>query len=176
RPGEPSKVSARALRLEFSLGSLVRGEWRITDALLESPSFGAGLGETGHVILPVPKLGFDLEGVAIDRMVIEDGRAVLTDAASGSRVVLEQLAFRGELRSLAGPMKGEGSFRIGDRQFPYRVSTGRVSDDAGMKVRLAVDSVDHPLTLEADVTVRAEQGAPRFEGQVQVARPVGRAP
>ncbi|PWT85034.1 MAG: hypothetical protein C5B56_14645 [Proteobacteria bacterium] len=176
RPGEPSKVSARALRLEFSLGSLVRGEWRIHDASLESPVFGAGLDETGRVELSVPKLGFDLEGVAIDRLVIENGRAVLADASSGSRVVLEQVAFRGELRSLAGPIKGEGSFRIGDRQFPYRVSTGRISEDAGMKVRLAVDSVDSPLTLETDVTVRIEQGTPRFEGQIQVARPVGRAP
>ena len=37
RPNEGGKVSARALRLEFALGALVRGEWRITDAQLEGP-------------------------------------------------------------------------------------------------------------------------------------------
>ena len=33
RPNEGSKVRARALRIEFALGALVRGAWRITDAL-----------------------------------------------------------------------------------------------------------------------------------------------
>ena len=112
RPNEGSKVRARALRIEFALGALVRGAWRIADARLEGPELTAGLDPSGHLSWPVPKLGFDLEGVAIERLNIEDGRAVLVDAASDSRLVLDKVEFHGELRSLAGPVKGDGSFVV----------------------------------------------------------------
>jgi large subunit ribosomal protein L24 len=54
RPNEPDRVRARALRVEFALGSLVRGEWKIADARLEGPEFAAGLNSLGHVVLPAP--------------------------------------------------------------------------------------------------------------------------
>ncbi|HZD61304.1 MAG TPA: AsmA family protein [Xanthobacteraceae bacterium] len=176
RPNEGSKVRARALRIEFALGALVRGAWRITDARLEGPELTAGLDPSGHLSWPVPKLGFDLEAVAIERLNIEDGRAVLVDDASDSRLVLDKVEFHGELRSLAGPVKGDGSFVVAGQQYPYSVSTGRIAGDGGVKVRLAVNPVDLPLTTEADLTISIERGAPRFEGSIQVARAVGRAP
>ena len=176
RPNEGSKVRARALRIEFALGALVRGAWRIADARLEGPELTAGLDPTGHLSWPVPKLGFDLEGVAIERLNIEDGRAVLVDAASNSRLVLDKMEFHGELRSLAGPVKGDGSFVVAGQHYPYSVSTSRIADDGGVKVRLAVNPVDLPLTAEADLTILIERGTPRFEGSIQVARAVGRAP
>ena len=36
--------------------------------------------------------------LSIDRLRIEDGRATLTDAVSGSRLVLDQMQFEGEVR------------------------------------------------------------------------------
>ena len=176
RPNEGSKVRARALRIEFALGALVRGAWRIADARLEGPELTAGLDPTGHLSWPVPKLGFDLEAVAIERLNIEDGRAVLVDDASNSRLVLDKMEFHGELRSLAGPVKGDGSFVVAGQHYPYSVSTSRIADDGGVKVRLAVNPVDLPLTAEADLTILIERGTPRFEGSIQVARAVGRAP
>ena len=176
RPDDGSKVRARALRIEFALGALVRGAWRIADARLEGPELTAGLDPSGHLSWPVPKLGFDLDGVAIERLNIEDGRAVLVDAASNSRLVFDKVEFHGELRSLAGPVKGDGSFVVAGQTYPYRVSTSRVADDGGVKVRLAVEPVDAPLTAEADLTISIERGTPRFEGGIQVTRAVGRAP
>jgi uncharacterized protein involved in outer membrane biogenesis len=176
RPNEGSKVRARALRIEFALGALVRGAWRIADARLEGPELTAGLDPTGHLSWPVPKLGFDLETVAIERLNIEDGRAVLVDDASNSRLVLDKMEFHGELRSLAGPIKGDGSFVVAGQHYPYSVSTSRFADDGSVKVRLAVNPVDLPLTSEADLTILIERGTPRFEGSIQVARAVGRAP
>ena len=176
RPDEGSKVRARALRIEFALGALVRGTWRITDARLEGPELTAGLDPSGHLSWPVPKLDFNLEAVAIERLNIEDGRAVLVDGASDSHLVLDKMEFHGELRSLAGPVKGDGSFVVAGQHYPYSVSTSRIADDGGVKVRLAVSPVDLPLTAEADLTVFIERGTPRFEGGIQVARAVGRAP
>ena len=176
RPGEGRKVRARALRIEFALSALMRGEWRIADARLEGPEFAAGLDGAGQVTWPVPKLGFDLEGVSIDHLHIQDGRATFADAANDSRLVLDKLEFNGELRALSGPIKGEGSFVLAGQHYPYRLSTSRIAGNGGIKVRLAVDPIDLPLTAEADVTISVERGMPRFEGSLQLARPVGRAP
>jgi uncharacterized protein involved in outer membrane biogenesis len=176
RPDEGSKVRARLLRIEFALGALARGEWRIAEARLEGPEFAAGLDPSGRLAWPVPKLGFDLEGVSIARLQIEDGRATLADAASDTRLVLEQLAFSGEVRSLAGPVKGDGSFVVAGHRYPYRIATSRIADDGGAKVRFAVAPVDQPLAAEADVSIWVERGLPRFEGTIQLARAVGRAP
>ncbi len=176
RPEEIGRVRARALRIEFALGALLRGEWRIADARLDGPEFAAGVDSSGRVAWPVPKLGFDLEGVSIERLQIEDGRAILADAASDTRVVLDKLDFKGEVRSLAGPIKGQGSFVVAGRHYPYRLSASRIAADGGMKVRLAVDPIDHPLTAEADLTIWIEHAKPHFEGSIQLARAVGRAP
>ena len=86
------------------------------------------------------------------------------------------MEFHGELRSLAGPVKGDGSFVVAGQHYPYSVSTSRIADDGGVKVRVAVNPVDLPLTAEADLTISIERGTPRFEGSIQVARAVGRAP
>src|SRR5262245_17622104 len=98
RPEEGSKVRARLLRIEFALGALARGEWRIADARLESPELSAGVDGSGRLAWPVPKLGFDLEAVSIARLHIQDGRASLTDAASDARVALARRA--GQRRGL----------------------------------------------------------------------------
>ncbi|MFL6821224.1 MAG: AsmA family protein, partial [Xanthobacteraceae bacterium] len=176
RPEEGSKVRARLLRIEFALGALARGEWRIAEAQLEGPEFTAGLDGTGRVAWPVPKLGFDLEGVSIARLQIQDGRASLADAASDARVVLEKFDFTGEVRSLVGPAKGEGSFVVAGQRYPYRLAIGRIADDGAAKVRLAVDATGQPIAAEADISLWLQRGVPRFEGSLQVARAVGRAP
>jgi large subunit ribosomal protein L24 len=176
RRGMVGNMRAQALRVEFALGALVRGEWRIADARLEEPEFAAGLDEHGRLAWPIPKFGFDLEGVSIDRLRIEGGRATLSDAASGSSLVVDQLEFRGELRSLAGPIKGEGSFRSAGQHFPYRFSSSRVAEDGSVKLRLAVDPADRPVAAEVDVSISMDRGMPRFEGAIQLARLVSRAP
>src|SRR5262249_51938732 len=176
RPEEGSKVRARLLRIEFALGALARGEWRIADAHLEGPEFSAGLDGSGRLAWPVPKLGFSLESVSIARLHIQDGRASLADAANDGHLVLEKLEFTGELRSLAGPVKGDGSFVVARQRYPSRIATRPIAEGSGAKVRFGVDPIDQPLAAEADVSIWIERGMPRFEGSVQFARAVGRAP
>ena len=122
-----------------------------------------------------PRSAFDPEGVSIQRLNIEDGRAILGDAASGTRLTLDKIEFKGEVRSLAGPVKGEGSFVVGGHHYPYRVALGRVADDGGIKLRLTVDPIDRPLTADADLSIWVDRGAPRYEGSLTLARAVGRA-
>ena len=112
-PREAGKVRARALCVEFALGSLVRGEWRVADAELEGPEFAVGLDGSGRLAWPIPKIGFDPEGVSIERLNIRDGRAVCTDAASGSRLGARQAGVHGRVALAGGPGKGRGLLRGG---------------------------------------------------------------
>jgi len=176
RADQPGSVRARALRVEFGLGALVRGEWRVSEARVQGPEISAGLDENGELTGPVPRLGFNTQAISIEHLHVEDGRAILTHAESGSRLVLDHIEFRGELRSLSGPVKGEGSFVTAGQHFPYRLSATRIGQDNAAKLRLVVDPIEGPFVAELELTVSLERGAPHFEGQLQFNRPVGRAP
>jgi AsmA family/AsmA-like C-terminal region len=176
RPGDPAKTRAQALRIEFALGDLMRGTWRAPDMTLQGPELTLSLDPSGHLAWSAPTIGLDPDAVSIEHLEIADGRATFTDAASGTRLVLDRLDFTGQVRSLLGPVKGEGSFAIEGQHYPFRLAVGRPADDGSVKVRLNVDPIDHPRTIDVDGTIVVERGLPRFEGTLQVARPVGRSP
>src|SRR2546421_12200461 len=123
-----SDLPARRLSVEFELGALARGEWRATKVRLEGVDFAIGLDRSGRIDWPVPAISKEAEALSIQRLDIVDGRALFRDATSDSYAVLEKFQFQGELRSLAGPLKGEGSFLLGGQQYPYRISAGRAGD------------------------------------------------
>jgi large subunit ribosomal protein L24 len=175
RPGDPAKTRARALRIEFALGDLVHGTWRAPDMTLQGPELTLSLDSSGRLVWSAPTIGLDPDAVSIEHLEIADGRATFADAASGARLVLDQLEFTGQVRSLLGPVKGEGSFSIEGQHYPFRLAVSRPGDD-GVKVRLNVDPIDHPRTIDLDGSILVEQGRPSFEGSLQLTRPAGRGP
>jgi hypothetical protein len=100
------KLRARSLAIEFALGALVRGQLRAVEMRVGGPELNLGIGPSGQIDWPQASMGFDPDALSIERLALEDGRAVLTDAASGARTVLDKLWFIGDVRSLAGPFKG----------------------------------------------------------------------
>jgi large subunit ribosomal protein L24 len=172
---EIGSLRARKVSIEFSLGSLVRGEWKASDVRVEGAEFAAALDRNGRLEWPAPAIGFDPDSISIEHLDIRDSRALLADSASGSGIVLDQVEFSGELRTLAGPLKGQGSFYLAGLHYPYRISASRTGDE-GVRVHLNVDPIDRPLTADADGFVSIDNGMPRFVGMVTVARPVSRAP
>jgi uncharacterized protein involved in outer membrane biogenesis len=176
RPGDGTTVRARALHIEYALGALVRGEWRVDEARLDGPEFEIGLDGDARVLWPLPSSGFAPQQASIQRLSIKDGRATLVDAPSGSRLVLDDIEFVGSLGSLVGPVKGEGTFVAAGHHYPYRIGMSRIADDGSVKVRLNVDPIDRQLTAEANVSIWVEHRTPRFEGSIAFARPDGRLP
>jgi large subunit ribosomal protein L24 len=175
RAGAPSAVQANKLGIEFALGALVRGEWRATDVRIERAQFDLGLDANGRLEWPAPRVGFDPDAISIQNLDIVDSRVRL-HGITGSGVVFDKFEFQGELRSLLGPVKGAGAFVLNGQHYPFRLAVGRPGDDGAARVRLNVDPIDLPLIADADATITVEDGIPRFEGSMQVARPVGRAP
>ena len=174
RPGEAGSLQARRVDIEFALGSLVRGEWKATDVRIDGAELALGIDRNGRPDWPAPSGSFDPNSISIEHLDIRDGRVLLADAASGASAVLDRFEFKGELRTLAGPLKGQGSFYLDGQHYPYRVAATRAGDS--VRVRLTADPIDLPLTAEADAVISLEDGIPRFDGTLQFARPVGRAP
>jgi large subunit ribosomal protein L24 len=171
-----ARLKARELRIEFGLGPLLRGELRAVDTRLIGPNVRLGLDADGRLDWPTAEARIDPDQLSIERLSIVDGRAVLGDARSGAGVVLDKLWFSGELRSLAGPVKGEGGFSADGERYSYRISAGRSDADGAAKLKLGLDPSEHPLTMEADGTLRLQNGAPAFEGTLALTRPAGIAP
>jgi AsmA-like protein len=172
-PGRDARLRARALRVEFSLAPLMRGEWRAAQLHIEGPQVAIGIDADGRVEVPQVAIAFDPDQLSFEQVDIEDGRAVLLDAASGTRAVLDQLWFKGDVRSLLGPFKGEGAFVSSGQLYGYRIAGSRRGDDGGMRLRLSVNPSDQPLTVETDGTLSVEAGRPRYEGTLTLARPAG---
>ena len=175
RRDEVGSLRARRLSIEFSLGSLARGEFKATDVILEGAEITIALDRNGRLEWPAPSVGFDPEAISIERLDIRDSRALLADAASGYGVVLDKFDFKGELRTLSGPVKGQGSFYADGQHYPYRIAASRVGDER-LRVRFNIDPIDRPLTVDTEGFLSIENGAPRFVGSVTLARPLTRAP
>ena len=171
--GGSDRIRAGALNVEFALAPLMRGEWRATDLHLSGPQLHLGLDKSGHVQAPVLAIGFKPDALTIDRLGIDGGKIVLSDAANGNTVTLDRLYFNGQAASLAGPFKGEGGVTIAGSQFPFRISTGRYADDGKLKIHVNINPVEHPLAIEADGTLAVHDGAPQFDGAMKVQRLVG---
>jgi uncharacterized protein involved in outer membrane biogenesis len=171
---DAGRFKARELAIEFRLGPLLRGQWRAAEMRLVGPEIRLGIDAAGHIDWPAAPGDLDPDALVIEGLSVDGGHALLTEAGSGRRLALDQLWFHGEVRSLLGPVKGEGGFLVDDERFSYRLAASHLDDEAGVKVRLAIDPSDHPLTIEAEGALHVEQPGPRFDGTLTLARPVGR--
>ena len=118
------KVRADKLDVEFSLGELMRGEWRATELTINGLALDLGLDPQGRIDLPVASGKFNLGSLAIDRLNLT-GRIALHDAASRGTLELNDIAFSGDVRSLAGSVRGDGNFTLSGTRYPFRVSSGQ---------------------------------------------------
>jgi uncharacterized protein involved in outer membrane biogenesis len=173
--GQAPRLRAGRLELEVGLGPLLRGEIQASQVHLVAPQVSIGLDRSGAIDWPATAPSFRPEALSVSRFHVEDGDVTLTDAGSGSRLVLQKLSFDGDIRSLLGPFSGEGGFVAGGEPYSYRISGGRVEGAGGLKIRLGVDPLSYPLTTDIDGTLAVEHGRPKFEGALALARPAGAA-
>jgi len=172
-PAGGDALRASSLTIEFALGPLLRAEWRASEMRLSAPEIHLGIDRSGAIKGPAFAFNFDPDALSVDRLSVDGGKVILTDAASGATVALEKLWFNGELRSLLGPLKGEGAATFGGELYPYRLVTGRANSDGALRVHLNVDPVNKPLNIETDGMLSLVDGKAQFQGTWSLARPVG---
>jgi large subunit ribosomal protein L24 len=164
------QAKAREVYAELALGSLMRGSVRASELRVVGPEVSLTVAANGRVEFPAVRAGFDPDQFLIDKIAVEDGRVAFSDGASGTSVSLEGFWFKGDLRSLLGPAKGEGGFISEGERFGYRLATSRLGEDGSVKLRLGIDPSDRPLAIEADGSLKLEDNSPRFDGSLTLAR------
>ncbi len=166
------KVRADKLDVEFSLGSLMRGEWRATELTINGMALDLGLDAQGRIDWPASTGTFNLGSLAIDRLNLT-GRIALHDAASRGTLEMTDIAFGGDVRSLAGSVRGDGNFMLSGIRYPFRVSSGQTPDGSGTRVHLTVDPGARGRSVDLDGVLSFDARAPRFDGAVTLAGPGG---
>jgi uncharacterized protein involved in outer membrane biogenesis len=166
------KVRTDKLDVEFSLGSLMRGEWRATELTINGAALDLGLDAQGRIDWPAASGRFSLGSLAIDRLNLT-GRVALHDAASRGTLELNDIAFSGDVRSLAGAVRGDGNFTLSGTRYPFRVSSGQTVDGNGTRVHVTIDPGQRPLSVDLDGVLTFDARAPRFEGAITLASPAG---
>jgi large subunit ribosomal protein L24 len=166
------KVRADKLDVDFSLGALMRGEWRATELTINGMALDLGLDPQGRIDWPASTGKFNLGSLAIDRLNLT-GRVALHDAASRGTLELNDIAFSGDVRSLAGSVRGDGNFMLSGLRYPFRVSSGQSVDGGGTRVHLNIDPGARALSVDMEGVLSFEARAPRFEGTMVLATPAG---
>ncbi len=168
---DSGKIRADKLDVEFSLGSLMRGEVRANELTINGAALDLGLDSNGRIDWPSSTGGYNLGAVAIDRINLT-GRIALHDAASRSTIELEDIAFSGDVRALAGSVRGDGNFRLSGNRYPFRVSSSPGVGNVGTRLHLTIDPADVPLSIDLDGLLIFDKRAPRFDGALVLARPL----
>ena len=162
-PKDPTKLHADKLDVEFSLGSLLRGEWRATQLSLDGLALDIGLDKQGRVIAP-SKGEFNFGALAIDRLDLS-GRIALHDEASDSEFRLDGLDFSGDVRSLGGNLRGEGHVLLRGMRQPFRLTLSKASEGEATRLRLDLDSAQAgAMASSLDGALTFENRVPHFDG------------
>ncbi|MDA9532059.1 AsmA family protein [Bradyrhizobium sp. CCBAU 25338] len=165
------RLRADKLDVEFSLGSLMRGEWRATELSVGGMAVDLGLDARGRVDLPSSASGtFNLASLAIERLNLT-GRIALHDAASRSTLELNDIAFSGDVRSLAGSVRGDGSFSAAGVRYPFRVSSGPSADGSATRLHFNIDPGERAILADLEGVLAFDNRQPKFDGALTLAVP-----
>lgn len=165
------RLRADKLDVEFSLGSLMRGEWRATELSVGGMAVDVGLDARGRVDLPATANGaFNLASLAIERLNLT-GRIALHDAASRSTLELNDITFSGDVRSLAGSVRGDGSFTASGVRYPFRVASGPSADGSATRLHLNIDPGERAILADLEGVLAFDNRLPKFDGALTLAVP-----
>lgn len=170
------RLRADKLDVEFSLSSLMRGEWRATELSVGGMAADLGLDAKGKVDLPSTASGtFNLASLAIERLNLTGGLA-LHDAASRSTLELNDIVFSGDVRSLAGSVRGDGNFTAAGVRYPFRVSSGPSPDGSATRLHLNIDPGERAILADLEGVLAFDNRQPKFDGALTLAVPPTKKP
>src|SRR6202023_3170129 len=125
------------------------GEWRANELTINGLSLDLGLDPQGRIDWPVSVGTLNLGSLSIDRLNLT-GRIALHDAASRETLELNDIAFSGDVRSLAGVVRGDGNFVLSGARYPFRISSGQSGDGGGTRVHFNIDPGARALSIDLD--------------------------
>ncbi len=163
----PASGTADLVQLELSLASLLRGELRITDGLVERPTI------VWRDVPPTPGANaapLDIPAsVVIEKLSLRD--AEFRRNGPGG---VETMSARGDLgveaQSLVGPWKAQGRIDFAGRRYDLRWASGVIDNDGRAALKMSLQDGGFAFVAEADGVLTIDRkgwrAPPRFEGRV----------
>jgi hypothetical protein len=161
--GEGGKIqgSVGRFRLRMAVPPLLRGEVRITQALLQgadltiNPAIGASNS--------LPTLSDGWTSIGFDRLLIQDSRISLVRPDGAEPLRAERMDGQVEATSLLGPFRGSIGFDLQGGRRSLRFSTGRI-DDNSLRLKALLEHELVAARTEYDGVLRYENRTLGGEG------------
>jgi hypothetical protein len=164
------KLRADTFDVEFSLGDLMRGEWRANELTVGGMALDLGIDSKGKLDLPSASGKFNLPALSIDRLNLT-GRVALHHAASHGTLELNDIVFSGDVRSLGGSLRGDGAVSVQGARYPFRVLSSQDKDSNGLRVHLNVDPGQRPVMADVEGLISFANRSPQFDGAFTLSSP-----
>ncbi|WP_159592029.1 AsmA family protein [Chelativorans xinjiangense] len=164
QPGEAA-MTIDEFSMDAELAPFLSGELLIFDMRLVRPSASLEIGPSGSIDWAMrPSSPFDPHQVTLEKVTISDGIIAIHQQASGRTIQLSDIDTELSARSLAGPWRVNGALAVDGMPVALSASTGTVSEEGGMRVRISAEPRDYPLSLETDGQAQFVEGEGLYAG------------
>jgi hypothetical protein len=163
-PAQPS-MTIEEFSMDAELAPFMRGELLIFDMRLVRPEAVFNVDADGSIDWASrPSNMLDPSQIRLEKVRVTEGKVTLTHATSGRTHRLTEINADISAATLAGPWRMEGSLRLDGMRTAVSVSTGTVTPEGGMRVRLRAAPERYPFDVEADGLARIEKAAGLYTG------------
>lgn len=163
-PDAPS-MTVETFSMDAELAPFMRGEFLIFDMRLHKPAMVIDVADNGLIDWTIrPNTPFDASEVTLEKISVTDGSIAIRHAAGGRDHTLDRINVDISARTLAGPWRINGSLAFDGSPMRVTLSTGTVSIEDGMRLRLTANPQDVPVALETDGNVRIADGGAVYSG------------
>ena len=150
--------SCDKMTLELGLTSFVRGQFRFTQATFDHPTIDLARGKDGEVLLPNLNLPTRSDSIALEKVVVRNGRVRIAHDAEEMRV--EGIDLDAEVNSLLGPFKGSGAASGPDgAKVAFHFATGGI-EDSHLRLKATVEPENEFARGEFDGALVFANGTP----------------
>lgn len=167
--GETSAQPAMTIE-EFSmdaeLAPFMRGEFLIFDMRLVRPNAVLNLANDGSVDWAARRASnmFDPRQIRLEKMTVTEGKVTLIHATSGRTHTLTEINADVSATTLSGPWRMDGSLRLDGMRTGISISTGSVTPEGTMRIRVRASPERYPFEVEADGQARFENSSALYAG------------
>ena len=163
-------LTAETFSMDAELAPFLRGELLIFDMRLVRPKGVLRIGNDGVVDWAMrPNTRFEPGSVSIEKLTVTEGQVRIEHTASGRTHLVSEINTDVSATTLAGPWRLTGSVRLDGALTDFDLSTGRLDETGGMRVRVRAKPQRYPFSVETDGTARLDRGSPKYEAGFKLA-------
>lgn len=166
--GGGTGLAAAEVNGRLSLNALMRGQV-VADRLdVVRPRMRLVVDATGKLALPTGAVR--PAGFTIAELGITDGSLELVDRANNRTFKVDDIDLTGDIAGALGPARLEGEVETDGVRRKLRVSLAAFAPNGTGKLRLGLQNVGSPLSIDADGVLSLAGGKPSFNGRAALAK------